>query len=94
VVEALIPPAIMGGIGGALCFALYDAAGKMAGGEELEVTGVRCRGLKRMFLWAAELLGTRGTIAVGVLLLVLIVGWAARRIIWRPERTVWLPEKT
>ncbi len=31
-------------------------------------------------------------IAVGVALLVLIVGWAARRIIRRPERTVWLPE--
>ncbi len=38
-------------------------------------------------------LGTGGTMAVGVVLLVLILGWAAMRIIHRPERTVWLPVK-
>jgi hypothetical protein len=28
-----------------------------------------------------------------VLLLVLILGWATKRIIRRPQRTVWLPEE-
>ena len=27
------------------------------------------------------------------LLLVLILGWAAKRIIHRPQRTVWLPDR-
>jgi hypothetical protein len=35
-----------------------------------------------------------GTITVGVILLLLIVAWAAKRIIRRPERTVWLPATT
>ncbi len=38
------------------------------------------------------MLGTGGTVAVGAVLLALILGWAAMRIIKRPERTVWLPE--
>jgi hypothetical protein len=48
--------------------------------------------LQRLLIWAAELLGTGGTVVVGVLLLALILGWAAKRIIHRPQRTVWLPE--
>jgi hypothetical protein len=92
VVEALIPPVIVGAIGGAGWFAVYDSAGKMAAGENVEVKGFRRRGLQRMLIGIAETLGTGGTIAVGVLLLALIGGWAAMRIIRRPERTVWLPE--
>ena len=41
----------------------------------------------------ADLLGPTGTVAAGVALAVLVVGWAAMRIIKRPVRTVWLPEK-
>jgi hypothetical protein len=92
VVEALVPPAIIGAIGGVGWFAVYDSAGKMAAGEDVEVKGFRRRGLQRMLILIADTLGTGGTITVGVLLLVLIGGWAAMRIIRRPERTVWLPE--
>lgn len=91
VVEALIPPVFFGGVGGLFWGLIYHAAGKMAAGEEIEVKGRR-QGLQQLLIWAAELLGTNGTIAVGVVLLVLILGWAANRIIHRPERTVWLPE--
>jgi hypothetical protein len=45
-----------------------------------------------MLLMIADTLGTGGTIAVGILLLALIDGWAAMRIVRRPERTFWLPE--
>jgi hypothetical protein len=92
VVEALMPPAIFGVIGGLLWAGVYQAAGKLAVGEAVEVKGFRRRGLQRLLIGAADILGPNGTIAVGVVLLVLILGWAARRIIHRPERTVWLPE--
>lgn len=91
VVEALIPPAVLGAFGGLLWFVIYDSARKLAGGETVEAKGRRA-GLQRLLIWVAELLGTNGAIAVGVLLLVLVVGWIAARIIKRPERTVWLPQ--
>jgi hypothetical protein len=69
----------------------YDSVRKMAAGEDVEVKGFRRRGMQWMLISVAELLGTNGTIALGVALLVLIVGRAATRIIRRPERTVWLP---
>jgi hypothetical protein len=46
-----------------------------------------------MMIWAAELLGVNGTIAVGAVGLAFVVGWAARRLVKRPQRTVWLPEQ-
>jgi hypothetical protein len=93
VVEALLPPVIIGALGGLFWAGVYESAGKLAAGEVVEVHGVRRRGLQRMLIAAAEILGTGGTVAVGVVLLLLILGWAAKRIIRRPERTVWLPEK-
>ena len=93
VVEALIPPAIVGALGGLFWAGVYQSAGQMAAGEEVEAKGIRRRGLQRILIWVAETLGTGGTVAVGIALLVLILGWAGMRIIRRPERTVWLPEK-
>ncbi|SIN78747.1 hypothetical protein SAMN05444166_0852 [Singulisphaera sp. GP187] len=93
VVEAVLPLAIFGALAGLFWAGVYQAAGKMAAGEVVEVTGYRRRGMQQMLIKVAEILGTGGTIAVGVVLLVLIVGWAVQRIIHRPERTVWLPEK-
>lgn len=91
--EALIPPVLFGAVGGVVWWLVYNAAGKMAGGENVEVHGFRRRGLQRILITAAQFLGTGGTIAVGVVLLLLIVAWAANRIIHRPERTVWLPDQ-
>jgi hypothetical protein len=93
VIEALAPPAIVGAICGLFWAGIYQSATKMAAGEKVEVEGARRRGLKQLLITVSEALGTGGTIAVGVVLLLLIVGWAAKRIIHRPERTVWLPEK-
>ena len=93
VVEALIPPAIVGAISGFFWAGVYQSANKIAAGEEVGATGVRRRGLQRLLITVAEILGTGGTVAVGVLLLALILGWAAKRVFQRPERTVWLPEK-
>jgi hypothetical protein len=36
--------------------------------------------------------GLHACLTVGVVLLVLILGWATMRIVRRPERTVWVPE--
>lgn len=93
VVEALLPPVILGALGGLFWAGVYQAAGKLAAGEEVAVKGVRRRGLQRMLIAVAEVLGTNGTIAVGVVLLVLILAWTAHQLVRRPERTVWLPEK-
>ncbi|QDV36572.1 hypothetical protein [Tautonia plasticadhaerens] len=91
VVEALLPAVIAGGVGGLLWMGVYQAAGTLASGGDVEVSGRR-RGMKRLLAGVAEVLGTTGTIAVGVLLLVLVMGWAYRRLSKRPQRTVWLPE--
>jgi hypothetical protein len=93
VVEALVPPVFLGALTGLLWAGVYHSAGKMAAGENVEVEGFRRRGLQRMLIWVAEILGTNGTIVVGVVLLALILGWAAKRIIHRPKRTVWLLEE-
>jgi hypothetical protein len=90
-VEAVIPPIIIGVVGGFFWTMVYWAAGTIASGEEVKVSGSR-RGLGRMFVWAAELLGMNGTIIVGVLLLLAIIGWATMRVVRRPQRTVWQPE--
>ncbi len=91
VVEALVPPAIFGVVAGLLWAGVYSSAGQIEAGEEVEVRAGRRAGLRRLLVWVAELLGTGGTIAVGVVLLALILGWAAARIIRRPKRTVYLP---
>jgi hypothetical protein len=90
-IDALLPPIFLGVLGGLFWGAIYQSAGQIASGQELEVHGARRRGFQRIMISLAEILGTNGTILVGVVLLVLIVGWAAKRIIHRPERTVWLP---
>ncbi len=90
VIEALIPPGIVGVFGGLLWAGINQAANRLASGEVVEVKGRR-RGMQQLLVWVADALGTNGTLAVGVLLLVLVLGWAASRIVWRPERTVFLP---
>jgi len=90
VVEALIPPAIIGVLGGLFWAGINQSANTLAAGQVVEIKGRR-QGMQQMLVWVAELLGTNGTLALGVLLLVLIVGWAIARIARRPERTVWQP---
>jgi hypothetical protein len=91
VIEALAPPAIIGLISGLLWAGLNQSANQLAAGEEVEIRGTR-RGLKQLMAWLAEMLGTSGTIALGVVLLILVLGWAAARVFKRPQRTVWRPE--
>ncbi|MEW4569802.1 hypothetical protein AB1L88_18210 [Tautonia sp. JC769] len=92
VFEAIIPPAIVGGLGGLFWMGTYDAATRLASGEAVEATGRR-QGMKRLLIGVADTLGTTGTIAVGVGLLALVLGWAFLRITRRPQRTVWLPDQ-
>jgi hypothetical protein len=94
VVEALIPPAFIGIVGGLGWFAVYMSASDIAAGKQIEVKGVRSRGLQRILITIADTLGPNGTIGLGVVLLLLVIVWAARRVIRRPLRTVWLPEQT
>jgi hypothetical protein len=92
VFEAVLPPAFLGALGGLFWWLIYDSAGKLAAGQTVEAKGRRA-GLQRLLIMVAEILGPNGTLAAGAVLLLLIVGWAAMRVIKRPERTVWLPEK-
>lgn len=93
VVEALIAPVIMGVIVGFLWALVYGAASTLDSGQEINVAQGSSRGrfFKRIILFIAELLGTNGTIVVGVLLLAAFVGWAIHRIVKRPQRLVWGP---
>jgi|GEM_PF-2314169 len=90
--EALLPPLVLGGFGGLCWAAVYQAAATVAAGQEVEITGFRRRGIKRLVAWLGELLGTGGTIGVGVVLLALILAWAVHRLVRRPQRSVWVPE--
>ncbi|WZO98315.1 hypothetical protein EP7_005375 [Isosphaeraceae bacterium EP7] len=91
VVEAVLPPLFVGGIVGLFLGGVYSAATEIAAGNDVEVDGLRRRGLKRLLITIAEIIGVNGSIAIGVILLALIVAWIIRRIVHRPERTVWLP---
>jgi hypothetical protein len=87
-VEAVMPPLIIGVILGVVWALLYGAAGQVASGEEIEVHGRRA-GLKRLFIMVAEMLGVNGTLVLGAVLLLWILGWATMRVVRRPQRTVW-----
>lgn len=91
VVEALVPPAIFGVLGGLLWLGINQSAGKLAAGEEVEARGRR-RAIQELLNWVAGLLGTTGTMILGGVLLALIVGWAGSRLVNRPQRTVWRPQ--
>ena len=90
-VEAVIPPIILGLIVGFVWTMVYWTAGEIASGKEIELTGRR-RGLKQMFVWAAETLGLNGTLILGAVLLLGFLGWATMRVVRRPQRTVWQPD--
>ena len=90
VFEALLSPVILGAIVGALWAMVYFAATGIEQGEEIHVRGRR-GGIKRLFVFVAEMLGTNGTIALGAVLLVAFLGWAVLRIVKRPQRLVWGP---
>lgn len=90
-VEAVIPPAVLGLIGGGLWALLYSAARTVAAGEHAKVQGLRRQAFQRMLIGAAEIMGTGGTKIVGIVLAVLVVAWAISRLVYRPVRTVWLP---
>ncbi len=90
VVEALMPPVILGAIVGVIWGLLYMAAVGLEEGEEAHVRGGgRGRGIKVLFVIAAQLLGKTGTIVVGAVLLALFVYWAVMRVVKRPQRLVW-----
>lgn len=90
VVEALLAPGIIGAIGGLFCFALYDSARKLAAGEEVEISGRR-RGMQRILVSIAEMVGPTVALGIGVAFLLLIAFWAFRQITKRPMRTVLKP---
>ena len=72
--------------GGSTLAALRQAGDR---GAALEVMGRGARALALRCL--ADALGTTGSLAIGAVLLALVLGWAAKRIVQRPKRTVWLP---
>ena len=59
----------------------------MESGEEVNVTGRRSL-YKQLFAWIAGMLGVNGTLGLGAVLLILILGWATMRVVKRPQRTI------
>ena len=93
VFEALLAPVTLAVICGVLWAIVYGIATGIEDGEEVNPNrgGMRGRGIKRFFVFIASMLGTNGTIAVGVLLLVAFIAWAVMRVVKRPQRLVWGP---
>jgi hypothetical protein len=93
VVEALVPPVIVGTLAAVVWGLLYSTASTLQAGGKIDVNkgGFRVRSVKRLFVFCAETLGMNGTIVVGSILLFLIVGWAFHLIVKRPQRLVWGP---
>ena len=94
VVEALVGPVILGVIVGVVWALVYGAATGIEAGEEVDIRPGRRSGNKRLFAFVAETLGTNGTIAIGVILLIAFIAWAVRLIVKRPQRLVWGPPTT
>ena len=96
VVEALLGPVIVGAIAGGLWAVIFGSAKSIEGGEAIDVNkgSSRGRAMKRLVAFIAETLGTNGTIAVGVLLLLAVLAWAVLRVVKRPQRLVWGPPAT
>lgn len=90
VIEALLPPAISGLLLGLFWMAVYSVASDRSQGKEVVVKGRR-QGMQHVAILISDTLGYAGTLAVGGLILVVVVGWAASRLIHRPRRTAWLP---
>ena len=90
VVEALAVPGTVGVLGGLFCFFLYDAATKLAAGEELVARG-RKKGLQTMINDIAGLVGPSGALAIAGAFLLLIGLWGFRQLTKRPMRTVLKP---
>lgn len=90
VVEAAVPPLFVGLFAAIFWGLIHDAASKHADGQEVVVKGRR-QGLQHLTIWAADLLGYNGVMAVGAALGALLLGWLVLRLVKRPLRTVWLP---
>jgi hypothetical protein len=90
--EALIIPASWLAIVGCLWGVLYMTATDLAQGKEIKTN--RNGLVKDLLVWVASALGTNGSHAVGVILLLTVLFWAGKRIVKRPLRTVWLPART
>jgi hypothetical protein len=89
--EAILPPLIVGVIAGVFWMLIFGAASTIANGEEIDPNtgGRRGRALKALVVGLAQTLGYNGTVAVGVVLAVAVVGWTVSRIVNRPQRTAW-----
>lgn len=96
VVEALLGPVILGLIAGVVWWFVYNTAITLETGQDVSVTqgSRRGRSFKAMLLFTADLLGTKGTIALGALLAVIFLGWAVKEVVKRPQKLVWGPSKT
>ena len=86
VVEAVMPPIILGAICGFVWMLIYMAAVGDEKGDEAKDRGPRA-GMKRLLMFVAQTLGTNGTLVIGAVLLALFVGFAAMRVVGRPRKT-------
>ena len=93
VFEALIGPLFVAVIAGVAFAFVYNAATTLDSGQEIDTDtgGRKGRGLKRTVVFFARMLGTNGTIAVGVIMLILVLAWGTRLVVKRPQRIVWGP---
>ena len=76
---------IIGVIIGFFWTMVYWTAGEMAAARQGDRGPPAARrGLKQMFVFVAGMLGVNGTLVLGVVLLLAIIGWATMRVVRRP----------
>ena len=92
-VEAVTAPVLLGLIAGVFWYLIFSAAGEHAEGHEVEVKGRR-KGVQRMMIMVADLIGYNGALALGALLAAWVLYSTVSRVVKRPQRTVWLPTST
>ena len=79
VARAALAPLLTGAGLAAFTYIAVQAAIGIAEGEEAEIRG-RSQGVKRMFVWAVELLGPTGVTIVGAFLVLGCIAWLVARV--------------
>lgn len=77
--RAALAPIIATCVVGLFVLGAYQAAADMAAGQEAKIEGRR-QGLKQLFAWALDTVGTTGVFIIGGLVLVGCIAWMVARV--------------
>jgi hypothetical protein len=82
--RVLYGPALFAALTAGFTWMIYGMAADLEAGKEVVARGRR-KGIQQLFIWLAGLLGTKVTLAIGVVFIALWVGLAILLIVKRPQ---------